>query len=288
MATPTAHPPATDTSTATTAGARDHARAMAGTTVATMPLLPASAVADPPPGVDPAAVVWEETVAGGGYAHKALARGTCVRLVDLEGDACANLVLHHALDPWERLNVADTVKVQWQAYLTAGALLLSDQSRALASVAADTSGVHDALSGSSTRVRNEARYGDGSPQGPSPSARELLVLALAKHGLERRDLPPTISLFKGTRVEADGTFTWREPAGPGAEVVLRTEVPVVLSIANVPHVLDPRPAYTVTNLRITAWTDRPTGPDDPLWSSTPEVERAFLNTADQLTARGIA
>lgn len=70
-------------------------------------------------------------------------------------------------------------------------------------------------------------------------------------------------------------------------MVLRAEVPLVVSIANVPHVLDPRPEYTVTNLRITAWADRPTGPDDPLWTSTPEVERAFLNTADQLAARGI-
>src|SRR3954471_17890622 len=155
-----------------------------------MPTVPATAAKDLPPGVANDDVVWDEIVAGGGYAHRRLSVGTHVRLTDLDGDACAVLCLHSALDPSERLNVADTVKVQWQAYPTAGSLLLSDRGRVLATITADTSGHHDALCGSSTRAANEARYGDGTAQGPSPSARELLVLALAKQGLERRDLPP--------------------------------------------------------------------------------------------------
>jgi urea carboxylase-associated protein 1 len=40
-------------------------------------------------------------------------------------------------------------------------------------------------------------------------------------------------------------------------VVLRAEMDVIVAIANVPHVLDPRPDYTVTPLRLTAWR----GPD---------------------------
>jgi len=47
---------------------------------------------------------------------------------------------------------------------------------------------------------------------------------------------------------------------------------------NSPHPLDPREAYTCTPLRVTAWAGEPTSPDDPLWTSTPERERAFLNT----------
>jgi hypothetical protein len=33
-------------------------------------------------------------------------------------------------------------------------------------------------------------------------------------------------------------------------------------------------------VRATAWRGEPTGRGDALWISTPEVERAFLNTED--------
>lgn len=154
--------------TATTYGARDHARAQAGTVVDTMPSIPASTWPSPPPGVAPEALTWAETVAGGGYTHKVLARGTRLRLTDVEGDACAHLLLFNADQPWERLNVADTVKVQWNAYLGGSVALLSDQARVLATIVADSSGRHDALCGTSTVDGNTEHYGDGAPQGPPP------------------------------------------------------------------------------------------------------------------------
>ena len=61
-------------------------------------------------------------------------------------------------------------------------------------------------------------------------------------------------------------------------------MPLIIAIANVPHVLDPRDEYAVTRLRVTAWRDRPTAPGDALWASSPERERAFLNAADYLEA----
>src|SRR5262249_54450331 len=147
----------TETTTADTTGARDHARSQAGRRADAMPTVPATDATDLPDGVDADAVVWDEVVAGGGYGHRRLARGTAVRLTDVDGDACANVVLHNAIEPHERLNVADTVKVQWQAYLGAGSLLLSDQGRVMASIVEDTSGAHDALCGSSTRLHNIGR-----------------------------------------------------------------------------------------------------------------------------------
>jgi uncharacterized protein YcgI (DUF1989 family) len=48
---------------------------MGGTVVETMPVLPPVAT-DLPEGVDPADLVWEETIAAGGYATRVLARGT--------------------------------------------------------------------------------------------------------------------------------------------------------------------------------------------------------------------
>ncbi|GAA3218421.1 urea amidolyase associated protein UAAP1 [Actinocorallia longicatena] len=262
--------------TATTHGARDHARAQAGTTVETMPRVPA-----------PAGLTWSETVAGGNYTHRALARGTGLTLTDPAGDACAHLLLFATGRPWERLNVADTVKVLWNAYPGTGHLLLSDQGRVLASITASAAPA-DTMCGTSTLLRNTARYGDGSPQGHAPAGRELFKLAAAKHGLEPRDLGPSISFFQGVRVDpGTGRLEFTGSAGPGASVTLRAEMPLTVLVANTAHPIDPREDYVCTALEVEAAPGAPTAPGDPLWTATPEGERAFLNTADDLAARGI-
>jgi len=274
--------------TDTTHAARDHARAQAGGSAEAMPVVPASAWPHPPAGVAANDLVWAETVAGGGYASKVLARGTTLRLTDIAGDACAHVLVFNADQPWERLNVADTVKIPWQAYLGPGHPLLSDQGRVLATLVTDTGGAHDALCGTSPAARNAERYGDGAAGGPTPSGRALFVLAGAKHGLGPRDLPPSVSFFKGVRVGDDGgTLEYHGSVGPGEHVELRAELGVVVLIANVPHPIDPREKYACSALEALAWRGSPTGPHDPLWSSSPELERALRNSDDYAEARGL-
>jgi hypothetical protein len=151
------------------------------------------------------------------------------------------------------------------------------------SVVADTSGRHDALCGASTLVRNEARYGTGAVHGAHPNARDRFAVALAKHGLDRRDIVPNVNFFKGVVVEPDGALRFDGSAShPGAVVELRAELPVLLVIANTPHVLDPRDAYLATPLRISAWLDRATDRSDLARTASPEAERAFLQTEELL------
>ncbi|GLY66805.1 urea amidolyase associated protein UAAP1 [Amycolatopsis taiwanensis] len=275
-------------STATTYGAREHARAQAGAVVETMPTIPAADWPEPPPEVDAERLIWAEIVAGGGYTHKVLARGSELQLTDLRGDACAHLLLYNADAPWERLNVADTVKIQWNAYLGESMVLLSDQARVLATIVGDDSGRHDTLCGTSTVATNTERYGDGSPHGPAPAGLALFTLAAAKHGLGPRDIPPNLSLFQGVRVGESGELDFTGSAGAGRSVLLRAEMPLIVHIVNVPHPLDPRPDYTVTPLRVIAWRAQPSTPKSPEWTSNPETRRAFENTADHLIARGIS
>jgi urea carboxylase-associated protein 2 len=277
--------------TRSTTGAREHARAQGARRAAFQPTVPAAAAVgvvdargEP---VAPERMLWDDVVGPGGDSSRVLPRGAMLRLTDLEGDACANLLVYNAAQPLERLNVADTVKVQWQAYLTAGSLLLSDMGRVLMSVTADTCGTHDALCGASTRLRNEQRYGTGAVHGEHPNARDRFAVALAKHGLGRRDIVPNVNLFKGAVVEPDGALRFvGDGSQPGAVVELRAELPVIVVVANTPHVLDPRPDYTVSPLRITAWRDRPTTRDDAAWCASPEGERAFLQTEEFLLTLG--
>ncbi|WP_280274633.1 DUF1989 domain-containing protein [Nocardia wallacei] len=235
------------TTTASTTGAREHARAQAAAAAVDGPALPQDVSAD--------RITFAQRVPAGGYANVVLGRGTRVRLGDPGGAACAHLLLLRAESPWERLNVADTVKVPWQAYLGAGHPLLSDQGRVLATVVADSSGHHDTLCG------------------PSDAARQALRLAGAKHGLTPRDIGPTVSFFRGVRVDSAGGLVSSGGSGAGAAVDLLVHLPVTLLVADAAHPLDSTPP---TDLDIVAWH----APEDlaQQHNSEPEYLRAVENT----------
>jgi uncharacterized protein len=267
--------------------ARSDARAQGSKTSEWMPYLPASSSPYCPPGTDPATLTWAETVAPGGYTHKVLARGSRLRFDDPTGDACAHFVVFNALEPVERLNAADTLKIPWQAYLGANHPLLSGDGRVLATIIEDTSGRHDAFCGTTTDAWNRKKYGDARPEGPTPSGRGQLIKAAAKHGLTRRDLPPSVSFFQGVRVAADGALVWEGSAGPNTYVELVAELPLLVLVANVAHPLDPRDDYVVGPLRVHAWRGQPTSSDDDRFTATPELNRAYLNTIAYAEARGL-
>ncbi|MFE1593535.1 DUF1989 domain-containing protein [Nocardia sp. NPDC058705] len=230
------------TSTQSTDGARAHARAQAAAATSARPQIPH--------GVTP---VVAQRIPSGSYANIMLGRGTRVRLADPSGTTCAHLFLLRAESPWERLNVADTVKVPWQAYLSAGHPLLSDQGRVLATVL-DTSGHHDTLCG------------------PTTAGRHQLHLAGAKQGLEPRDIGPSIALFRGARVANNGAIESTGNAPAGATLDLIIHLPVTLLLANAPHPLDDRPTG---DLDIIAW---PSPADLITTNSDPEYQRAVDNT----------
>jgi urea carboxylase-associated protein 2 len=262
-------------STATLESARAHARSLAEAAAGTGVVVPSTAAVDLPEGVDGDDVIWDEVVPAGGYASRRVPRGARIRFVDVDGDACLAVVLHRAEHPAERLNVADTVKIQWQAYLGRSSLLLSDMGRVLATVVEADGAEHDALCGCSTRASADGAWT------PRPSGRDLLCLGLAKHGLGRRDLPPNINLFTAVRVGADGALELDRRSTPGAQVTLRAELDLIVTVADVAHPLDDADA-AVTPVRLTAWrSPAATGPD-PHRDSTPERVRAFQNTEELL------
>lgn len=279
------------TGTATTAGARAHAREQHGRTVETMRFVPASTaparLTDGLP--DGASPTWAESLAFGRYTTMSLARGTRIRLTDTSGDACVHTLLYRAGALHERLNVADTVKVPWQAYPGTGHPLLSDAGRLMATIVADTSSRHDALTGATTLEGNTARYGAGTAHSASPAARELLTLGALKSGLGPADVAPSLSFFKGITVDPAGSVTFTGSAGPGAAVELLLQMDAVLVLANTAHPLDPRPDFTGTAVDIAAWH----APKDlaALEAGTltgalpPEHLQALQNTEHDLTAR---
>jgi uncharacterized protein YcgI (DUF1989 family) len=175
------------------------------------------------------------------------------------------VLLYAAAQPVERYNAADTVKVQWNAYLGAGRLLLSDMGRTLASVVVDDGARHDLLCGA------------------APAVRARLLLGLAKHGLGRSDLMPSLNLFTAVKVDDDGTLEAVVPSSrPGAFVELRADMEVLVVVAVGRHVLDDRPDEPAGPVRLLATRGTPATDDDPIRNGSPENLRAFQNVDDHL------
>ncbi len=219
--------------------------------------------------------ILDETVPGGWYWSARVERGRTLRIVNETARSSVSALFWNADDTSERYNAGDTVKVQWSAALGKGRLLFSDMGRVLMSITEDTSGGHDALLGGSTAATNLRKYG----QHDLRNSRDNLVLAAAKHDLDRRDIPPCITFFAPVRTTDDGRFSWHnETTKPGAFVDLRAEMNVLVALSNCPHPLDPSPSWTAAPVRAIVWRSPVPGQHDLCRTRTDEAVRGFDNT----------
>jgi urea carboxylase-associated protein 2 len=222
-----------------------------------------------------------------------LRRDQHLTLVDVEGRACVSALFYNARDPLERYNMADTLKAQFTAFLTAGRVLYSDMGRVLCSVVADGCGWHDTISGLGDAAAGEARFGPGSYQklrnGRHRNARDNLLVELGKHGLGKRDLVANLNFFVRVGVDDQGALGW--VAGNsrlGAAVELRFEMDTLVVLSNTPHPLDPSPTYEPPTVELIVAEGPAAQPDDPCRLSRPENGRGFALTAAYLEETGPA
>jgi urea carboxylase-associated protein 2 len=236
--------------------------------------LPPATPLDAPP-IAPDAVLTDETIPGGWYAALRMRRGEGLRLVDVEGTGSVAFFAWSAADPSERLNHADTIKVQWTAKLSRGRILFSDMGRALVSIVEDTTdGGHDALAGVSNAASTRAKYGEGAYR----NGRDNLVLAAAKLGLSRRDLAPVITFFSPVSVESEGALRFSaDRKAPGAFVDLRAEMDLLVALSFAPHPLDPAPGYAPGPVRVIRHRLPEATAGDACRTATAEAARAFAN-----------
>jgi uncharacterized protein len=222
------------------------------------------------------AVIHSETIPGGWYWSTTLRKGEAIRIGQTADFASVALVAWSAKDPSERLNLPDTVKVQWDTRVQKGRVLFSDMGRVLISVIEDSSGAHDGLMGGSTAASNRARYGEDTR-----NTRDNLVIVAEKLGLDRRDLPSVLTLFAPVRVQQDGTFVWHPELSHREDYVdLRAEMDLLIALSNCPHPLDPNPDYAPPPVTVTRYRAPPAATDDDLCrTATAEAVRGFENNA---------
>lgn len=168
--------------------------------------------APPPPTIPPEALVYRETVPGGAMASLVVRRGQTLRLTAVEAGANLGMVCYHRWDPLDRYNMADTLKAQHTAKLTAGYLLLTDMGRALFSITGDTLGWHDPLGGHDNAALVQRKWGGVGFQEArnryQRNAHDCFLIELGKWGLGRRDLVANINWFSKISVDAAGHMAW--------------------------------------------------------------------------------
>ena len=224
--------------------------------------------------------VLDQVLPAGGAFSRVCRRGTALSLIDLEGGANVSALLYRAEEPLERYCMPDTLKAQHVSRLTSGIALYSDMGRVLASIVSDSCGWHDTITGHLTTSMLVERWGALSYQEARNdwrrSARDLLLVELAKHGLGQRDLVANVNFFTKVATGEDGELSFvSDHSPPGSRVCLRFELDTLVVLASAPHPLDPAVDFKARPVRMLIDRVKAPPPEDHVRTACPENERGF-------------
>jgi urea carboxylase-associated protein 2 len=227
-----------------------------------------------------AAPILDIVLSPGAGWSRVCRRGTALSLVDLAGGANVPTLLYRAADRLERYCMPDTLKAQHISRLTSGVALYSDMGRVLASITDDTCGWHDTITGHSTAETIAQRWGYRSYQDARNewrrSARDTLLVELAKHGLGARDLVANINFFAKIAIGEAGELTFVSGhSHAGASVTIRFELDTLVVLTSSPHPLDPAAEWPARPVRLILEHAGPVPDDDVVRIVCPENVRGF-------------
>ncbi len=234
--------------------------------------------------LDPGRIVHSELLPGARNWSFIIRRGYGLRLIDRKGGANVSALLYNAAEKLERYNMADTLKIQHTAFLTAGHVLYSDMGRVLMSITDDTVGWHDTLSGHSNAAQVRRQYGEHGYQafhnGFYRNGRELFLIELGKWGLGKKDLVPNINFFSKVAVDETGAMHFVEGnSKAGDHVDLRAEMDTLVVLNSCPHPMDPATEWSPKTTELVIYQTDPVAEDDACMNHCDENRRGFALTA---------
>ena len=228
-------------------------------------------------------ILWDEIIPGGNHWSGLVRRGTALRLTDLNGGANLSALLYNAEDKLERYSMPDTLKAQHTAFLARGNVCYSDMGRVMASIINDSVGWHDAICGVTDTKMITAQYGESSYQTQRNdmfrSCKDGLLIELAKHGLGKRDLTPTVNFFSKVVPDDAGNLSFvANNSKAGNAVDIRFDMNVLLVLSAAPHPLDSKTSYQPSAVKLSAYHVGDALRDDICRNSCLQNGRGFVNT----------
>jgi urea carboxylase-associated protein 1 len=182
-----------------------------------------------------------------------LNQGQVMKIIDLESQQAVDALFYNAQDFSERYSAQDTLAAQvaqgGKFYLENGSVLLSNESRKMVRIIADTCGFHDTCAGACSCESNTVRFGHETRF--MHACRENFLTELAKYGLGKRDLVSNVNFFMNVPIRPNGELTVDDGVSePGGYVELQAEMDVLVLISNCPQVNNPCNGFRPTPIRI--------------------------------------
>lgn len=204
--------------------------------------------------LDPSHAIYDLTLeAGEPWIHR-IEAGQTFRIVDLCGNQAVDTFFYNADDTAERYSATDTILGQRNIYLTTGTPLLSNLSRPMLTITADTCGRHDTLGGACSMESNTVRYALDKRYMHACRQSFLRAVIHSPYGLTKRDIGSNINFFMNVPVTPDGKLTFADGISEaGKYVEMRADMNVLALISNCPQLNNPCNAYNPTPVRLLIW-----------------------------------
>lgn len=178
-----------------------------------------------------------------------VAAGDTMRIIDVEGNQAVDFLVYNAHDTTERYSAPDTIVEQGNVFLVTGTQLMSNEGRALMTIAGTTCERHDTIGGACSQESNTLRYGFHTKH--EHACVDNFLLAHSWRGMGKRDMTSNVNWFMNVPVEDDGTLGIVDGISrPGLFVELRAEIDVLVVISNCPQVNNPCNDFNPTEIRI--------------------------------------
>lgn len=228
-------------------------------------------------------IVLNETLYSSVKWSKIVKRGQTIQLKAKGDNASLSAMFYNASNVAERFNSADTVKVQWNAFLGKEKVLLSEMGRVLFAITEDTTdGLLDTLGGiSNARIVKKNFEGDATYEscrnGYFKSDRENFLIELGKYGMGKKDMIPALNLFRKVDVKEGSKLVLSDrKANEGDIIELTAQMDILLVLSNTPHAMD-RGIYNPSDVEITIF-DAVEFKDQDYINYSEEAKRAFHNS----------
>jgi len=175
--------------------------------------------------------------------------GQTLRIVDLEGNQAVDFLIYATGDDAERYSAQDTIAAQRNIFLRTGSVLLSNEGRAMMTIAGTTVAYHDTIGGACSCESNTLRYGHFTKS--QHACVDNFLDANACAGRNKRDMVSNINFFMNVPVEADGTLGIVDGiSAPGLRVDLHAAMDVTVVISNCPQINNPCNGFNPTPVRM--------------------------------------
>lgn len=229
-------------------------------------------------------VVLNEILPSSVKWSKIIKRGQTIQLKALDENASLSAMFYNASNVYERFNSADTVKIQWNAFLNKNKVLFSEMGRVLFAITQDsTDGLFDTLGGiSNPRIIKEnfkenATY-ESCRNAYYKSDRENFLIELGKYGMGKKDMIPALNLFRKVDVKEGYKLELNPRCAKKSDVIeLTALMDVLLILSNTPHSMDKTGVYNPSDIEISIF-ESVSFKDEDYIDFSDEAKRGFINT----------